>query len=97
MTAFQKQANTQTHIDQISMQAKGLQLNSSSGMNIESMSADQVIVDPIAGRNVSFTITEYDPKSELLMLLRASGGIFIPIFNNLLSGLGAPNTIENYK
>jgi len=88
MTMFQKQANTQTHIDQISIQAKGLQLNKSSGMIIDSMSANQVIASPTGDRSASFAITENDPKSELLMLLRASGGIFIPIFNNLLSGLG---------
>lgn len=87
MTVFQKPADMSADTDRISIQANGLQISSSSGMTVQSMSANQAAVAPTAG-TVSFTVKEPDPKNGLLTLLRASGGVFIPIFNNLLSGLG---------
>lgn len=87
LTVFQKPADISANTDRISIRVNGLQISSSSGMTVESMSADQANVAPTAD-TVSFTIKEPDPKNGLLTLLRASGGVFIPVFNSLLSGLG---------
>ncbi|MGP0026465.1 MAG: hypothetical protein ACLPKE_24385 [Streptosporangiaceae bacterium] len=87
MTVFQKPADMSAATDRISIQANGLQISSSSGMTLASISTNQATM-AAAASTVSFTIKEPDPKNGLLTLLRASGGVFIPIFNNLLSGLG---------
>jgi hypothetical protein len=86
ISVFQKPADMGADADKISLRVNGLQLNNSTGMTVDSMAANQVTVTPTAG-TVSFTVTE-DGQNKLLMLLRAKGGIFIPIFNDLLSGLG---------
>ena len=87
ISVFRKPAEIHADAENISLDVKGLQLNNDTGMTLDSMSSNQATVTPVDS-TVSFTITEDSQQNEWLMLLRAKGGIFIPIFNNLLSGLG---------